>query len=146
MGPGFLFRGDDSGESGDDNRVCGYAEANVRKKMPTLSLRIDLDTGARIGPGKIALLKAVDETGSISAAGRALDMSYRRAWRLIEELNASFKEPLVNSKTGGKHGGGAGLTALGKTVVAHYTAIEAKSHKAATRHLSALQATMRRAR
>ena len=114
--------------------------------MPTLSLRIDLDTGARIGPGKIALLKAIDETGSISAAGRALDMSYRRAWRLIDELNASFKEPLVTSQTGGKHGGGAGLTALGKKVVAHYTAIEAKSHKAAARHLSALQATMRRAR
>ena len=111
--------------------------------MPTLSVRIDLDTGARIGPGKIALLKAVGETGSISAAGRTLDMSYRRAWKLIEELNASFKEPLVTSQTGGKSGGGAQLTALGKLVIAHYTAIEAKSHKAATRHLSALQATMR---
>jgi molybdate transport system regulatory protein len=111
--------------------------------MPTLSVRIDLDTGARIGPGKIALLKAVDETGSISAAGRALDMSYRRAWRLIEELNASFKQPLVTSQTGGKSGGGAQLTTLGKSVIAHYTAIEAKSHKAATRHLSALQVTMR---
>ncbi len=111
--------------------------------MPTLSVRIDLDTGARIGPGKIALLKAVGETGSISAAGRTLDMSYRRAWKLIEELNASFKEPLVTSQTGGKSGGGAQLTTLGKSVIAHYTAIEAKSHKAATRHLSALQATMR---
>jgi molybdate transport system regulatory protein len=112
--------------------------------MPTLSVRIDLDTGARIGPGKIALLKAVGETGSISAAGRALDMSYRRAWRLIEELNASFKEPLVTSQTGGKSGGGAKLTALGKSVIAHYAAIETKSHKATTRHLAALQATMRR--
>ena len=111
--------------------------------MPTLSVRIDLDTGARIGPGKIALLKAVGDTGSISAAGRTLDMSYRRAWKLIEELNASFKEPLVTSQTGGKSGGGAQLTTLGKSVIAHYTAIEAKSHKAATRHLSALQATMR---
>ena len=81
--------------------------------MPTLSVRIDLDTGARIGPGKIALLKAVGETGSISAAGRTLDMSYRRAWKLIEELNASFKEPLVTSQTGGKSGGGAQLTTLG---------------------------------
>ncbi len=111
--------------------------------MPTLSVRIDLDTGARIGPGKIALLKAVGETGSISAAGRTLDMSYRRAWKLIEELNASFKEPLVTSQTGGKSGGGAQLTTLGKSVIAHYTAIEAKSHKAATRHLLTLQATMR---
>jgi molybdate transport system regulatory protein len=111
--------------------------------MPTLSLRIDLDTGDRIGPGKIALLKAVDETGSISAAGRALGMSYRRAWRLIEELNACFSKPLVTAQTGGRSGGGAELTAVGKSVVAHYSAIEAKSHKAATRHLSALQATLR---
>jgi len=114
--------------------------------MPTLSVRIDLDTGARIGPGKIALLKAIGETGSISAAGRALDMSYRRAWRLIEELNTSFKEPLVTSQTGGKSGGGAMLTALGKSVIAHYAAIETKSHRVATRHLAALQATMRRSR
>lgn len=111
--------------------------------MATLSLRIDLDSGERIGPGKIALLKAVGETGSISAAGRALGMSYRRAWRLIEELNESFTKPLVTAQTGGKSGGGAELTALGKAVIAHYTAIEEKSHKAATRHLSALQATMR---
>ena len=111
--------------------------------MPTLSLRIDLDTGDRIGPGKIALLKAVDQTGSISAAGRALGMSYRRAWRLIEELNTCFSKPLVTAQTGGKSGGGAELTMLGKSVIAHYSAIEAKSHKAATRHLSALQATLR---
>jgi molybdate transport system regulatory protein len=73
-------------------------------------------------------------------------MSYRRAWRLIEELNASFKGPLVTSQTGGKRGGGARLTALGRAVIAHYAAIETKSHKAVTRHLSALQATMRRSR
>ena len=114
--------------------------------MPKLSVRIDLDGGERIGPGKIALLKAIGETGSISAAGRELHMSYRRAWKLIEELNAGFKRPLVTAQTGGKSGGGARLTALGKSVVTHYTAIEAKSHKAASRHLAALQATVRRAR
>ncbi len=112
--------------------------------MPALSVRIDLDSGARIGPGKVALLKAVGETGSISAAGRALGMSYRRAWRLIEELNASFDKPLVTSKTGGRSGGGAALTTLGKAVIAQYTAIEKKTHKAAARHLAALQAAMRR--
>ena len=114
--------------------------------MPTLSVRIDLDSGERIGPGKIALLKAVGETGSISAAGRRLGMSYRRAWRLIEELNGCFNMPLVTAQTGGKRGGGAALTPLGKSVIAHYTAIETKSHKAATQHLAALQATMRAAR
>ncbi len=114
--------------------------------MPTLSVRVDLDGGERIGPGKIALLKAIDETGSISAAGRALDMSYRRAWKLIEELNAAFREPVVDAQTGGRSGGGAKLTGLGRSVVAHYTAIEQKSHRATTRHLSALQATMRNRR
>ena len=112
--------------------------------MPTLSVRIDLDGGERIGPGKIALLRAIDETGSISAAGRRLDMSYRRAWKLIEELNDSFTEPVVESQTGGKSGGGARLTELGKNVVAHYTAIDTASQRAATRNLSALQATVRR--
>ena len=111
--------------------------------MPTLSVRIDLDGGERIGPGKVALLKAVGETGSISAAGRALGMSYRRAWRLIEDLNRCFKQPLVTAQTGGKSGGGAELTELGQAVIDHYTAIAAKSEKAATRHLVALQATMR---
>lgn len=112
--------------------------------MPALSLRIDLDSGDRIGPGKVALLKAIGETGSISAAGRTLDMSYRRAWRLIEELNNSFGKPLVTSQTGGRNGGGAELTALGKAVVSHYSAIESKSRKAAARHLAALQAAMRK--
>jgi molybdate transport system regulatory protein len=114
--------------------------------MPTLSVRIDLDGGERIGPGKIALLRAIGETGSISAAGRSLDMSYRRAWKLIEELNAAFGEPVVDAQTGGKSGGGARLTALGRDVVARYGAIEAASHRAAARHLSALQATLRRKR
>ena len=111
--------------------------------MPSLSVRIDLDGGKRIGPGKIALLKAVGETGSIAAAGRSLGMSYRRAWRLIEDLNGCFRAPLVAAQTGGKSGGGAGLTALGKSVIAHYTAIDDKAHKAAARHLKALRATMR---
>jgi molybdate transport system regulatory protein len=121
----------------------GSGAAYRARTMPRLSVRIDLDGGQRIGPGKIALLKAIGETGSISAAGRALRMSYRRAWTLIEELNESFGKPLVKAQTGGKRGGGAGLTPLGKAVVAHYTAIETKSHKAATRHLGALQATLR---
>ncbi len=111
--------------------------------MPSLSLRIDLDGGARIGPGKIALLKAVDEAGSISGAGRALGMSYRRAWQLVEELNAAFPKPLIAAQTGGKSGGGAALTRFGKTVVAHYNAIESKSRRSATRHLAALQAAAR---
>ena len=111
--------------------------------MAVLSLRIDLEPNGRIGPGKIALLKAIGETGSISAAGRALGMSYRRAWQLIEELNDCFHEPVIATQAGGKKGGGAQLTALGKQVLAHYRAIETKSHKSVARHLKALQAAIR---
>jgi molybdate transport system regulatory protein len=114
--------------------------------MASLSLRIDLDTGARIGPGKIALLRAIDETGSISAAGRSLGMSYRRAWQLIDELNAASPHPVIAAQTGGRSGGGAALTAFGQQIVAHYVAIETESRRSATRHLKALQTAMRKRR
>jgi len=107
--------------------------------MTTLNFRIDLDTGARIGPGKIALLERVAEAGSISAAARAMGMSYRRAWELIDDLNRCFGRPVVRTKAGGPRGGGAELTALGRDLVAHYRAIEAKAGEAARSHLRALE-------
>ena len=70
-------------------------------------LRIYKDEGVAIGPGKVALLEAVAEYGSISAAARHLGMSYRRAWLLIDETNHAFKSPTVETATGGSHGGGA---------------------------------------
>ena len=82
-----------------------------------LSIRIDLGTGDRIGPGKIALLEAIRTTGSISAAARSLKMSYRRAWLLVEELNSALREPAVTAETGGRHGGGAVITPAGERVV-----------------------------
>jgi len=75
--------------------------------MPSLSLRINLDPEGRIGPGKIALLEEISSSGSISAAARALDMSYKRAWDLVDDLNRLFGKPLVSARTGGKSGGGA---------------------------------------
>ena len=75
-----------------------------------LSIRIDLASGDRIGPGKIALLEAIRSTGSISAAARSLGMSYRRAWLLVEEVNDALREPGVTAETGGRRGGGAMLT------------------------------------
>ena len=77
-----------------------------------LSIRIDLPGGRRVGPGKIRLLELIDETGSISAAGRAMAMSYRRAWLLVESLNTGFREPVVDAQPGGRHGGGARLTSV----------------------------------
>ena len=71
-----------------------------------LSIRIDLAAGARIGPGKIALLEAIRATGSISAAARSLGMSYRRAWLLVEDVNRALLAPAVTTETGGRSGGG----------------------------------------
>ena len=87
-------------------------------------LRIRLG-GAILGPGKADLLEGIRETGSISAAGRHMRMSYRRAWQLVEELNLHFGAPVVATLTGGRGGGGAELTPLGRDVVATYRRMQA---------------------
>jgi molybdate transport system regulatory protein len=106
--------------------------------MPRLTLRIDFDHERAIGPGKIKLLELVDALGSISAAGRRMGMSYRRAWLLVDALNRCFREPLVASHAGGVHGGGAALTPAGSAVVRHYRAVEAAAHAAGAVHIEAL--------
>ena len=106
--------------------------------MATLSIRIDLAPEVRVGPGKIRLLESVAEHGSISAAGRALGMSYRRAWLLLDELNRDFPNPVVRARLGGRRGGGAVLTPFGNHLVASYRAIEREAAKAAARHLADL--------
>jgi molybdate transport system regulatory protein len=108
--------------------------------MPSLSLRINLDPDGRIGPGKIELLEQVAAFGSISAAARAMEMSYKHAWDLIEEMNQLFGKPLVSAQTGGRHGGGAQLTQLGLSVVSRFRAIERAATAAAEQHMKALQA------
>jgi molybdate transport system regulatory protein len=105
-----------------------------------LFLKLDADT--RIGHGKVALLEKIDETGSISAAGRALDMTYRRAWELVDHLNKAFGRPLVAGQTGGAGGGGAKLTDLGREVVIRYRALQAATEAAAEPHVAALEALM----
>jgi len=96
-----------------------------------LSIRIDLPSGNRIGPGKIALLEAIRSTGSISAAARSIGMSYRRAWLLVEEINQTLREPAVTAETGGARGGGAVVTPVGEKVVGLYRAIESQARAAA---------------
>ena len=76
----------------------------AREETPTL--RILLGAAIALGPGKVALLEAVDRTGSISGAAREMGMSYRRAWKLIEAMNSDFKSPLVATNAGGSGGGG----------------------------------------
>ena len=92
----------------------------------------------RLGPGKIQLLELVDRHGSISEAARMMEMSYRRAWLLIAELNQGFRHPVVSAQTGGKGGGHAGLTDFGREIISRYHAIEAEARAAAAPHLEAL--------
>lgn len=108
--------------------------------MARMSIRIDLDRDGRLGPGKVLLLERIASTGSIAAAGRSMEMSYRRAWRLVADINASFRQPLVVARGGGRQGGGAKLTAFGEALVAHYRAIEREASAACEPHLRALQA------
>src|SRR5258708_8887736 len=111
--------------------------------MRPLSIRIDFDHEGRRGPGKVALLERIAREGSISAAGRSMKMSYKRAWELVSEINESFAEPLVAAQTGGKAGGGAVLTPRGEQLIRHYRAIEPKALSATASHLKALHAIFR---
>jgi molybdate transport system regulatory protein len=98
--------------------------SEATKAGDRLSIRIDLACGAQIGPGKIAVLEEIAQAGSISAAGRALGMSYRRTWELVEDLNQSLGTQVVETAAGGRGGGGAFLTKAGRAVVDHYRALE----------------------
>ncbi|MHA7878760.1 MAG: winged helix-turn-helix domain-containing protein [Saccharospirillum sp.] len=90
----------------------------------SLKLRLHQGDAIALGPGKVDLLEALLETGSISAAARRMKMSYRRAWLLVDTMNQCFTHPLVTTATGGKGGGGAELTDFGKAVLAQYRAME----------------------
>jgi len=111
--------------------------------MPHLSIRIDFDDEGRLGPGKVMLLERIALEGSISAAGRSMNMSYKRAWELVSEINRTFEVPLVTAQTGGRSGGCAMLTDRGKELIRHYRAIERKALTATAAHLKALQAISR---
>ncbi len=110
---------------------------------PRLTLRIDLGPRQSIGPGKMRLLDAVAETGSISSAGRVLGMSYRRAWMLIDDLNSTFRRKVVTTTLGGKEGGGAKLTPFGQELLKRYRAIEDSATKATRAHVAFLARSMR---
>ncbi len=107
--------------------------------MARLFIRIDVLPRGRIGPGKIGLLEEIRRTGSISAAGRALGMSYRRAWSLVDELNRLFDGPVVTTQLGGSQGGGASLTPLGEDLVARFRALEREAQALGARHLGPLE-------
>ena len=103
-----------------------------------ISLRLTFAGYPKFGPGKAALLEHIRDTGSISKAGRAMEMSYKRAWSLVEEMNRMFHPPLVESSRGGVAGGGATLTRAGATVLADYRALEQVALTAGAAQLEAI--------
>ncbi|MDQ2101976.1 winged helix-turn-helix domain-containing protein [Azospirillum isscasi] len=107
-----------------------------------IRLRFLHPSGA-IGPGKVSLLEEIDRTGSISAAARALGMSFRRAWFLVETMNSAFREPVVRTNVGGREGGGTGLTAFGQEVIARYRRMEEEARRAAAPHLAWLDEALK---
>jgi molybdate transport system regulatory protein len=104
----------------------------------SLSIRIDFGKGKQIGPGKIALLELIAENGSLVKAAKEMGMSYRRAWLLVQDLNACFEGPCVTSQTGGAKGGGAVLTAFGNSLVKDYRSLESGAEKIAARKFKRL--------
>jgi molybdate transport system regulatory protein len=109
-----------------------------------LTVRIDFGSARALGPGKIRLLEAIGKTGSISRAGRELDMSYRRAWLLVDDMNRCFRALVVATHGGGVKGGGATLTPFGLELIDKYRALEARATAAAGPQLRRLEAALRR--
>lgn len=124
-------------------RAAAQAHASRGDARPAaLTIRIDFGAFGYLGPGKIALMELISKHGSISAAGKEMGMSYRRAWLLVDEINKIFREPLVAKQMGGSGGGGARLTMLGRDVVGRYRAIEGAAATASAADLRALKASL----
>jgi molybdate transport system regulatory protein len=110
---------------------------------PILRIRILFGEDVMLGPGKADLLERIQETGSIAAAGRSMSMSYKRAWMLVETMNAAFREPLVTSSRGGAKGGGAHLTETGQAVLAQYRELEIIMAEAGAPRIAALKGMLK---
>lgn len=113
----------------------------------SLKIKLQVLCGDEIamGPGKADLLEAIDREGSISAAGRALGMSYRRTWLLVDMMNRCWNQPLVETALGGNRGGGARISLLGRDILGHYRALQGKLDRASEdgEALTALLAALR---
>jgi molybdate transport system regulatory protein len=135
----YLFLHDDGARLRADNGAPAWFTLRAKMKSKVqFRLRVYRDDTIAIGPGKIAVLEAVAETGSISAAARLLGMSYRRAWMLVDEMNKALTSPAVNTAAGGSRGGGTALTPVGEEIVKHYRAIENAAKLATAADIRAL--------
>ena len=118
--------------------VAAATGSATKKAKARFRLRITVGELIAIGPGKIALLEAIEQTGSITAAAKSMEMSYRRAWMLLDALNGALKRPAVDSAKGGQHGGGSALTDVGRQLLASYRRIEATAARAAASDIARL--------
>ncbi|KAF1045958.1 MAG: Molybdenum-pterin-binding protein MopA [Herbaspirillum frisingense] len=118
---------------------CTITRMNYSK---TIRLRVMQGDAIAFGPGKADLLQAIEHTGSISGAAREMEMSYRRAWLLVEEMNRCFVSPLVTTATGGARGAGAVVTDLGRDVLARYRRMQKKADASIAADLGHLRALM----
>jgi len=109
-----------------------------------LTLRVLAAGAPAIGPGKAELIERIGQTGSISAAGRAMGMSYRRAWQLVEALNRSFRQPVIVTAIGGQRGGGAHVTPYGRRLAARFRAMEGKATSAIAADLRRFEGELRK--
>jgi molybdate transport system regulatory protein len=109
--------------------------------IPTVRFRVDFGSNESIGPGKIALLERIAESGSLSQAARDLAMSYRRAWQLLDSMNSGSLGKVAISSKGGRGGGGARLTPFGEELVRSYRAFEKDVQAHAERHFRPIAAT-----
>jgi molybdate transport system regulatory protein len=107
--------------------------------LPQFRIRLVFGPDEMLGPGKAELLERIGRTGSIAAAGREMGMSYKRAWMLVETMNAMFRDPVVRSSRGGAKGGGATVTEAGRAVLAEYRGLEAEARRAGERHAARLK-------
>lgn len=108
-----------------------------------IKLRVYAGDVIAMGPGKADLLEAISVTGSISGAGRALGMSYRRSWELVSIMNAQFVEPLVVSMKGGSNGGGAELSAVGIDVLKRYRTMQRRAKKSIASDVARMRSMLR---
>lgn len=110
---------------------------------PAVRIRIVFGPGGMMGPGKAELLERIARTGSIAAAGREMGMSYKRAWQLVDTMNAMFAAPVVESSRGGARGGGARVTPSGLDVLRAYRALEETARSAGAEHVERLTAMLK---
>lgn len=117
-------------------------EAEGGGKNLSLRLRVTRGGSVVMGPGRADLLRHIQESGSIAAAGRAMGMSYKRAWALVEAMNRDFTGPLVEAAKGGAGGGGARLTRLGVQVLEFYRELQGQAESAGAGPLNGLRAVI----